>query len=40
MYVYEYGFTDEKVSIGFLGVFIVQVVMYCILKGVKRCGKN
>lgn len=40
MYVYEFGLDNEKVAIGFLIVFIVQVAIYCILKGAKECGKN
>ena len=40
MYVYEFGFTDEKNASASLIVFVVQMVIYCVLKGAKRCGKN
>lgn len=39
MYVY-YGLTNKEDAIGVLIVFVVQMVIYCVLKGVKRCGKN
>ena len=40
MYVLEFGLNNEKIAIGVLAVFVMQVAIYCILKGAKECGKN
>ena len=40
MYVFEFGFADEKMAVSVLTVFVMQVAIYCILKGAKECGKN
>ena len=32
--------TNKKDAVAILGMFVLQMVIYCILKGAKECGKN
>ena len=40
MYVLFFRPYNEKMAIMFLAMFIGMVVIHCILKGAKQCGKN
>ena len=40
MYVYFDRPYNEEIAISVLIVLIVQMVIHCVLKGAKRCGKN